>query len=263
MTALAKSAALRSLHEPPERTFATLGPDERARLGAILRPLAWIDGLVTAVAVAPEEPEDWLEHIWVEEELGKLTLPQTDAVAAVVLEQFSHVFDMLLEGPEVYRPFLAGATDTLDAASQWAAGFRFGIRLQPESWAPLIDSDNTRPLLVLVFCLERDEDLPEAAKADSPFRDISAERREEMRRQAVELLPAAICALQEISLNLQAAELDDELCEQLLEDGLDGQPLDARPLDEQPYVRPAPKVGRNDPCPCGSGKKHKKCCLRP
>ena len=21
------------------------------------------------------------------------------------------------------------------------------------------------------------------------------------------------------------------------------------------------KVGRNDPCPCGSGKKHKKCCL--
>lgn len=23
---------------------------------------------------------------------------------------------------------------------------------------------------------------------------------------------------------------------------------------------PAPRVGRNDPCPCGSGKKHKKCC---
>ncbi|WP_373049118.1 SEC-C metal-binding domain-containing protein [Vulgatibacter sp.] len=27
-----------------------------------------------------------------------------------------------------------------------------------------------------------------------------------------------------------------------------------------PSVRLAPKVGRNDPCPCGSGKKHKKCC---
>ena len=25
-------------------------------------------------------------------------------------------------------------------------------------------------------------------------------------------------------------------------------------------VREAPKVGRNDPCPCGSGKKYKKCC---
>ena len=27
-----------------------------------------------------------------------------------------------------------------------------------------------------------------------------------------------------------------------------------------PYVAPA-KIGRNDPCPCGSGKKYKKCCL--
>lgn len=26
------------------------------------------------------------------------------------------------------------------------------------------------------------------------------------------------------------------------------------------YRRPAPKIGRNDPCPCGSGKKYKKCC---
>ncbi|MDQ5980957.1 MAG: motif domain protein, partial [Verrucomicrobiota bacterium] len=24
--------------------------------------------------------------------------------------------------------------------------------------------------------------------------------------------------------------------------------------------RETPKVGRNDPCPCGSGKKYKKCC---
>lgn len=30
----------------------------------------------------------------------------------------------------------------------------------------------------------------------------------------------------------------------------------------QPYVRTAAKIGRNDPCPCGSGKKYKKCCGR-
>ena len=30
----------------------------------------------------------------------------------------------------------------------------------------------------------------------------------------------------------------------------------------QPVQRIAPKVGRNDPCPCGSGKKYKKCCLQ-
>jgi uncharacterized protein YecA (UPF0149 family) len=25
-------------------------------------------------------------------------------------------------------------------------------------------------------------------------------------------------------------------------------------------IRAAPKIGRNDPCPCGSGRKYKKCC---
>jgi len=28
----------------------------------------------------------------------------------------------------------------------------------------------------------------------------------------------------------------------------------------KPVVRATPKTGRNDPCPCGSGKKFKKCC---
>lgn len=36
-------------------------------------------------------------------------------------------------------------------------------------------------------------------------------------------------------------------------------PLDSRVPAEGP-LRADAKVGRNDPCPCGSGKKHKKCC---
>jgi hypothetical protein len=28
-----------------------------------------------------------------------------------------------------------------------------------------------------------------------------------------------------------------------------------------PFVEDEPKIGRNDPCPCGSGKKYKKCCM--
>ena len=36
--------------------------------------------------------------------------------------------------------------------------------------------------------------------------------------------------------------------------------VDASDPTKQPVVRHEPKVGRNDPCPCGSGKKYKKCC---
>ena len=35
----------------------------------------------------------------------------------------------------------------------------------------------------------------------------------------------------------------------------------AEPLNDEPttFVRQQPKVGRNEPCPCGSGKKYKQC----
>jgi len=33
-------------------------------------------------------------------------------------------------------------------------------------------------------------------------------------------------------------------------------------LDRPKPVAARQKVGRNDPCPCGSGRKHKKCCGR-
>jgi hypothetical protein len=33
--------------------------------------------------------------------------------------------------------------------------------------------------------------------------------------------------------------------------------------DSTPYVRPEPKVGRNEPCPCGSGRKYKHCHGKP
>ena len=36
--------------------------------------------------------------------------------------------------------------------------------------------------------------------------------------------------------------------------------IDGRMMNE-PYRREEPKVGRNDACPCGSGKKFKKCCI--
>ena len=35
---------------------------------------------------------------------------------------------------------------------------------------------------------------------------------------------------------------------------------DGQILGPEPVRREHPKIGRNDPCPCGSGKKHKKCC---
>ena len=36
--------------------------------------------------------------------------------------------------------------------------------------------------------------------------------------------------------------------------------VDGDMVKPKPVVREGAKVGRNEPCPCGSGKKHKRCC---
>ncbi|MDR9437783.1 MAG: SEC-C metal-binding domain-containing protein [Thiohalophilus sp.] len=58
--------------------------------------------------------------------------------------------------------------------------------------------------------------------------------------------------------DLDRLEEQDEL---LVDDGIPPFAFDANATFQQPWQRQSPKVGRNDPCPCGSGKKYKKCCL--
>ena len=54
---------------------------------------------------------------------------------------------------------------------------------------------------------------------------------------------------------LAAAKSNHEnLLKQLEKTGIDTSKLTKR--------QNLPKVGRNEPCPCGSGNKYKKCCLR-
>jgi hypothetical protein len=44
------------------------------------------------------------------------------------------------------------------------------------------------------------------------------------------------------------------------DDDVSFDPDDDSAGDITPLVREEPKIGRNDPCPCGSGKKYKRCC---
>jgi len=66
---------------------------------------------------------------------------------------------------------------------------------------------------------------------------------EEQRRAAVEA-------------QVQRAQYQHETAESLS----GGQPeVDSGDEQAQPFVRDEKKVGRNEPCPCGSGKKYKHC----
>ncbi len=67
-------------------------------------------------------------------------------------------------------------------------------------------------------------------------------------------------SLDELEERIVMAGLD----QRLLNHGMDSiffpMPEEEHEEEEAPAPAAAPKVGRNDPCPCGSGKKYKKCC---
>lgn len=92
-----------------------------------------------------------------------------------------------------------------------------------------------------------------------------------------------ICLLAEICLAFEKTKIAEDLIRELKKSSVSGKKeakvLEAQLLQENqsnnkneeewleemikmplPYVRAEPKIGRNDPCPCGSGKKYKKCC---
>ena len=67
---------------------------------------------------------------------------------------------------------------------------------------------------------------------------------------------------QQNTLNMQFGHAQVEgLINELVDDPTDKQLLkQAVEQPQQPFVRKQRKVGRNEPCPCGSGKKYKQCC---
>ena len=60
-----------------------------------------------------------------------------------------------------------------------------------------------------------------------------------------------------ISTRQESAQITNASLEDTAIQSLDGV---APQKNNTPVVNNQPKVGRNDPCPCGSGKKYKNCC---
>jgi preprotein translocase subunit SecA len=68
----------------------------------------------------------------------------------------------------------------------------------------------------------------------------------------------AAAEMQSTPVNVQYhhAAYEEALAEEEL---LEDKEVQERSEKVQPFVRQGGKIGRNDPCPCGSGKKYKQC----
>jgi uncharacterized protein len=203
-----------------------------------LSPLA-LDGYLTGVVVAPNLilPSLWIAALWGGEE----TVFDNDAEIGTVMGTVMAHYNALgteidrslkrLEDERVcdYRPaFLTmGGESARDAVREWIGGFWKAMALVPEGWSAMAEDERTQVLISpFVGFLDLGED-----EAFEPAEDI-----DERLDESIEQIPRAILILHKIA-KLRAAR-----------------------TAEIPAPARRTKVGRNDPCPCGSGKKYKHCC---
>ena len=130
--------------------------------------------------------------------------------------------------------------------------------------------DNLRSSMSLRVYAQKDPLVEYKNEAFNIFRDLMSR----IYRQTAENLfaqPEQQFASFEEMFNAMPIEMQHQLMEQfaqnpeMMPEGMEMSfQEDAVPEVEVqvPYYREEPKVGRNDPCPCGSGKKYKKCCGR-
>ena len=94
------------------------------------------------------------------------------------------------------------------------------------------------------------------------FDEMIAQIKLEVAKIMLHVVKSSKPAQRESRVNITNASLDKSAINAMNVEGESNTPKTNQASTEKakPVVNEGPKVGRNDPCPCGSGKKYKQCC---
>jgi uncharacterized protein len=189
-----------------------------------------LDGLFTALVSGPVSavPSQWLPVVWGDFEPVWESQEEFEEIFSLMIRHMNGIAHLLMEYPEEFEPMflerdVEGRTYTI--VDEWCEGYVRGVELAEEDWHT--SGEELADLLAPIFAFTE--------KTKWRGHDLNDDEREST-RQAITPDVRKIHAY-------------------WLERRSDYAPV------AQPVRRTAPRVGRNDPCPCGSGKKYKKCCL--
>ena len=200
-----------------------------------------MDGYMHAVAIGPTtlKPQQWLPPIWGHTQAQGMvpaakSLEQINRILELVMRQFNSIIAAVEdERPNIYPHWSVMEFEgrEFDDAEGWAWGFVQGVDLCRADWQPLLETDQGRAWYRPIGLLGEDDFGP---KQDALTRTPA--QRAELALQ----IPAAVLGMHAHWIPLRQAIHERAV---------------ARTLQA--------KVGRNEPCPCASGKKFKKCCGAP
>ena len=193
-----------------------------------------LDGFFAALIAGPETvmPSEYYREVFgreMSEACDFGSLGEANEILGLMMRHWNTIAATLYKG-EVYVPLLRDENGVAQA-NDWAHGFMRGMGMRHDGWAELVDDEEHGGCLIPMMMLfhEHDED-PEMRP-----QPISPEKREDI---IAHMAAGLLQAYRYFRAQRQAG---------------------ASARSSEPR-RMAPKVGRNDPCPCGSGKKYKKCC---
>ncbi|WP_258046760.1 UPF0149 family protein [Sphingomonas folli] len=193
--------------------------------------LTELDGFLTGLLVSPQAapPNEWMEIIWGPETEG--VPPFEDPLdvqwfASAIAARMSEIARDLARGK--FQPILdLDERDRELLWEDWIGGFAEAVALRPDAWSALANDDS------LSQPWSRLETLIKVARNESDLDSV------------------------------EVNALQDHVVSDLTDAVLRLYPMSDRSLAAStiaPSTMMAAKIGRNDPCPCGSGRKHKRCC---
>ncbi len=219
----ASSAAAMSLDDLDDYLSSDEAPPECMMLSEL-------DGYLTGIIVGPDfiAPGEWLLAIWGGEAPQFADAVQAQAVLGAIMGRYNEIVRQI--EADTLEPILLRFAETGSViAADWAYGFAQSIALHPNQWTKMVKSEAGLLLLPVMMLCEADEIFDELG--------VDADEENQTIEEAIEVLPATVLAIAEY-LRMSASQRTSFVA----------------------GIRSVRKTGRNDPCPCGSGKKFKKCC---
>ncbi len=226
--------------------FAQNGPltdAEINRLGEFLKACTGgkamnveeLDGFFAALIAGPDVvmPSEYLPEVFggeTSETHQFETLEEANEILGLLMRHWNHIAATLSKG-DVYLPLLLEDENGVSHGNDWARGFIRGTHLRHDGWAALLADDDHAGCMVPVLMLYHEHD------SDPKLRPkpIGAEKREKV----IEHMAAGLAGAYRYFRQPGRSDVGTRA---------------TGPRDTKG------KIGRNDPCPCGSGKKYKACC---
>ncbi|MGR9071868.1 MAG: UPF0149 family protein [Gammaproteobacteria bacterium] len=189
-----------------------------------------LDGFFTAIVSGPVmiPPSKWLPAVWGDFEPEWDDEKDFEKIFSLMARHMNSIAAILLEQPDEFEPLFLereAKGKVVAIVDEWCEGFCRGMALAQEQW-----NEGGQEMAALLTPI-----LAFTEKTDWRGHDLALSEAEKI-QQAIEPSVRQIHAFWLARRNKYMPAVKT-----------------VRPL--------APQVGRNDPCPCGSGKTFKKCCL--